>query len=192
MKKKRTKIIIAILAVVLVLSGTTFAFYNAIKQSEDNSETNTSTVKIDASKKSTENKKTEDKDKKNDQKPTEEDKSNAKQKADFLDKEKETENKPVEKPKKQTLNLEVKVKADQTVFLAKIGNISRGTCHLEIKGNGRTIKRSADVVFTPDFSSCAGFSIPKSELNRGRWTASLSVDSPTHESDPTSTTFEIK
>lgn len=190
MKKKRTKIIIAILAVVLVLSGTAFAFYNAIKQSEDNSETNTSTVKTGASKKSTENKKTEDK--KNDQKPTEEDKSNAKQKADFLDKEKETENKPVEKPKKQTLNLEVKVKADQTVFLAKIGNISRGTCHLEIKGNGRTIKRSADVVFTPDFSSCAGFSIPKSELNRGRWTASLSVDSPTHESDPTSTTFEIK
>lgn len=64
-----------------------------------------------------------------------------------------------------------------TVF-TKLHTISSGTCDLVIKNGANQITRSASVIFQPEFSTCAGFSIPVSDLGSGNWDINLTVSTP--------------
>lgn len=62
-----------------------------------------------------------------------------------------------------------------TVF-TKLYGYSDGVCTLTIY-NGHSSSQTANVIFQPEYSTCAGFSVNIAEIGPGPWTMSLSVNS---------------
>ena len=51
-----------------------------------------------------------------------------------------------------------------------------GTCNLVLKNDDSSVTESAEVIYQEEYSSCAGFSIPLSSVQRsGTWNITLSV-----------------
>jgi cytoskeletal protein RodZ len=74
------------------------------------------------------------------------------------------------------IQLEVRQEADKSVtIISKLSNIGSGTCTLSITNGQRSVTKSAEVIYQPEYSTCAGFSIPLSELGGGLWNMKLSV-----------------
>ncbi len=63
-----------------------------------------------------------------------------------------------------------------TVF-TKLPGYSSGTCALTVANGTKTTTQSANVVFQPEYSSCAGFSVPIDSVGKGVWTIKLAVTS---------------
>lgn len=57
--------------------------------------------------------------------------------------------------------------------MTKLYNYSNGLCKLEVANGSKTISQTAQVIYQPEFSTCAGFTIPKSQLGSGEWTIKL-------------------
>lgn len=51
----------------------------------------------------------------------------------------------------------------------KLHNFSSGICTLSITNNTNSLSEEAQVLYQPEFSTCAGFSIVKSRLGSGNW-----------------------
>lgn len=66
---------------------------------------------------------------------------------------------------------------DQVVLRIKLKGYSDGSCALTITNDAKSTSQTAQVVYAPDFSTCAGFSIPVSTLGSGNWNISLAVTS---------------
>ena len=52
---------------------------------------------------------------------------------------------------------------------------SQGKCSLTVAANGKKVAQNADIIYQPEYSTCAGFSVPVSSVGGGQWTISLSV-----------------
>lgn len=63
-----------------------------------------------------------------------------------------------------------------TVF-TKLYDFSSGTCSLTVTNGGNSKTQTAAVFYQPEYSSCAGFSVPISGLGTGTWNINLKVDS---------------
>ena len=57
----------------------------------------------------------------------------------------------------------------------KLYKYSDGICNLAVTNGGRNITQSAPVIFQPEYSSCAGFSVNISTLGTGTWKVGLEV-----------------
>lgn len=75
------------------------------------------------------------------------------------------------------ITLDASTSADKIILITNLSSITSGTCNLYISNGGKNISRSAEVIFAPEHSSCAGFSIAKSELGSGNWLIDLEVTS---------------
>ena len=60
---------------------------------------------------------------------------------------------------------------------SQLYHYSDGTCSLTLTNGSRTANRTADVIYQPEFSTCAGFSVPTSTLGSGSWNVRLTVTS---------------
>jgi hypothetical protein len=80
-----------------------------------------------------------------------------------------------------SLDLSARSESNGTVTVfTKLYNISNGVCELTAT-NGSTQKSlSANVIYQPEYSSCAGFSLPINDLGVGTWTIALTVKSNGH------------
>lgn len=58
---------------------------------------------------------------------------------------------------------------------SKLHGYSEGTCRLAITNGTTTIEESANIIYQPDFSTCAGFSIVKTRLGKGDWNIQLHI-----------------
>jgi hypothetical protein len=67
-------------------------------------------------------------------------------------------------------------KGSLTVF-TNLGAIGNGTCTLTIANGSTTKTYTAQVVYQPQYSICAGYSIPVSDLGAGTWHLHLAVTS---------------
>lgn len=77
-------------------------------------------------------------------------------------------------------------------ILTKLKDFSGGSCELSISNGAKTHTTSAEVIYQPEFSSCAGFAIPVSQLGSGQWTIVLNA-TPTGGSKLTKTiSVEVK
>lgn len=77
-----------------------------------------------------------------------------------------------------SLDLSAKTQSDATVtVLTKITGVSEGTCKLEISSNAQTYTNSADIIYQPDYSICAGFSVPTAKLGNDNWKILMTVTS---------------
>lgn len=77
-----------------------------------------------------------------------------------------------------------------TVF-TKLRGFSDGSCELTIANGTKTNTQSASVIYQPEFSSCAGFSVPIDSLGKGSWIMRLSVTSG-GSTETKTLTFEVK
>lgn len=62
-------------------------------------------------------------------------------------------------------------------IVTKLNNYSDGTCSLSIKNGVEIYKKTAPVIYQPDFSSCAGFSVPSGAIDKGKWEITVKVTS---------------
>lgn len=58
---------------------------------------------------------------------------------------------------------------------SKLYSISDGECQLVVKNGTQEITRAAQVLYQPTYSTCAGFSIDKSEFSNGTWDIILTI-----------------
>ncbi len=75
--------------------------------------------------------------------------------------------------------------------LSKLYGISSGTCSLSATNAGKSITKTADVIYQPEFSTCTGFSIPSSELGAGTWNITIAVTGGNKDAK-VSTTVEVR
>lgn len=54
---------------------------------------------------------------------------------------------------------------------------SDGTCNLVVTNASKSFSSTANVIYQSQFSTCAGFTIPVSQLGSGNWNIQLSVTS---------------
>ncbi len=75
-----------------------------------------------------------------------------------------------------SVELTAKQESDGTVtILTKLHDVASGTCDLVITNGSKTFTQSAQVIYQPSFSSCAGFSVNKEKLGAGQWSIKVSV-----------------
>lgn len=98
-------------------------------------------------------------------------------------------------PPKATNNaivLNASQEATTVTVLTRLSGISSGTCTIKITNNEKNYQSSAPVIYQPEFSSCAGFSIKTDALGPGKWTIDLSVAVASGETLTKSIDFEVK
>lgn len=99
---------------------------------------------------------------------------------------------PSPAPANSTISFSTHQETDSTVTAtANLGNIADGSCTLTVTNNGTTKTYTADVIYQPQYSTCAGFSIPISDVGAGNWALTLQVTSAGVTATKTST-VEIK
>lgn len=77
-----------------------------------------------------------------------------------------------------TIELSAKQEPNGSVtVLTKLYSVPDGSCTLTISNGAKTHTQTADVIYQPDFSSCAGFSLARDQLGAGEWTIKLTVAS---------------
>ena len=103
-------------------------------------------------------------------------KTNSQAKENFLDnayKEGPTDSTP--DPNQATIELSAEQQGSNVVVLARMHEVANGTCTLTATIGTKSTRQTAVVIYQPEFSSCAGFSIPVSTLGSGKWVIELSV-----------------
>jgi hypothetical protein len=79
-------------------------------------------------------------------------------------------------PADSSIELSARKEADSTVTVTtKLPGVAAGTCTLEITNGTKSASKSAPVIYQPEFSTCAGFSIPVSEVGSGTWAITLKL-----------------
>ena len=73
----------------------------------------------------------------------------------------------------------------------KLVGYSDGTCTLTITNGEKSTIQTATVIFAPNFSTCAGFTVPISTIGSGIWNIHLSVASGGTTTSKT-TTYEVQ
>lgn len=59
-----------------------------------------------------------------------------------------------------------------TVFTRLVSG-TQGQCELMVKNGGQTTSRIAEITYQPEFSTCAGFSLPINSVGYGQWSITL-------------------
>jgi cytoskeletal protein RodZ len=67
--------------------------------------------------------------------------------------------------------------ANQIVVTSKLVGYSDGTCTLTVTNGAKSTTQRVQVIYQPQFSTCAGFTIPISTIGSGNWVLSLVVNS---------------
>ena len=95
----------------------------------------------------------------------------------------------------QDTNTAITLNASQdstsVTVLSKL-SISSGTCNLVIKNGDKTFQDSAPIIYQPEFSSCAGFSVATSKLGVGSWDISITAVPESGESLTKTITLDVK
>jgi len=91
----------------------------------------------------------------------------------FIEKSEESQTEPT--PTTSQIDLSANQENSNVTITAKMQGISSGTCELAITNGSKSVNKSAEIIYQPEFSSCAGFSIQKSELGSGNWAINLTA-----------------
>jgi hypothetical protein len=83
--------------------------------------------------------------------------------------------------------------SDSTVtILTNIRGVPSGNCTLTITNGSRSTEQTAQVIYQPEFSSCAGFSLPVSSVGPGVWNITVKVTPSTGGAVQQTTSLEVK
>lgn len=90
-----------------------------------------------------------------------------------------------------TMVLASKLEGDTVTITTQIKNISSGNCKLTISNGAPTTSQTAQIIYQPEFSSCAGFSVAKSSLGTGTWNITVTATPDVGDATTQSTTLEV-
>ena len=77
-----------------------------------------------------------------------------------------------------TVDLSAKQESNNTVTVfTKLAGYSSGSCVLVLTNGSKSTTQTAAIIYQPEFSSCAGFSVPIDLLGKGDWSLTLTVTS---------------
>lgn len=77
-------------------------------------------------------------------------------------------------------------------IVTKLYSINDGNCTISISNGSKMYKATAEIIYQPAYSTCAGFSVPVSKLGSGSWNISLSTTTRSGVTSSTSQTLEVK
>jgi hypothetical protein len=80
-------------------------------------------------------------------------------------------------PQDNSIEITTQANSTEVVLFTKLIGYGEGTCDLSISNGGNSYNMSADIIYQNEYSTCAGFSIPISELGSGVWNISISASS---------------
>lgn len=75
------------------------------------------------------------------------------------------------------VSLSASQSGSQVVITTKLEGYSDGTCDLTVSNGSRITSQTAQVIYQPEFSTCAGFNVPVSSVGVGTWSITLSINS---------------
>ena len=78
-------------------------------------------------------------------------------------------------PTSQQIELRAETAGQAVTVYTKLAHASSGTCSLRIRNGEREQQQTAAIIYQPEVSSCAGFSIPVAPLGQGQWQIELTV-----------------
>lgn len=78
-------------------------------------------------------------------------------------------------PTSQQIELRAETAGQAVTIYTKLAHASSGTCSLRIRNGEREQQQTAAIIYQPEFSSCAGFSVPVTPLGQGQWQIELTV-----------------
>lgn len=91
------------------------------------------------------------------------------------------------------IELSARQETNNTVtVLTKLKNYANGECKLVVSSGGKTITQTARVFYQPEFSTCAGFSVPINSVGNGTWSISLTVVSSDGNTATKTISLEVK
>lgn len=90
------------------------------------------------------------------------------------------DNTPITTPEVPTSPETVELSADKTsssevTVYTKLHGYSSGTCTLTAKNSDKEFTKTVPVIYQDNYSICAGFTVPVSQLGVGSWDIALSV-----------------
>lgn len=93
-----------------------------------------------------------------------------------------------------TIDLSVSKNGDSATVIVKLKEqgYSQGKCTLTVSANGKKNSQEAIIIYQPEYSTCAGFSVPISSVGGGSWNISLSVTPLNGKTITKSITQEIR
>ena len=110
--------------------------------------------------------------------------TNQNNKETFLNTPKDDSDNSVEKSKpapvptdNSSIELSTNKDGDNAVIIIKLKEhgYSQGKCSLTVTSNGKKNTQEAPIIYQPEYSTCAGFSVPISSVGNGQWNISISV-----------------
>lgn len=104
---------------------------------------------------------------------------NATKKEEFIEKEMQEKSSEPEKVTDNDIFLGVEDQGENAVITTNLASVTAGTCKLVIKNGSQTYSETVDIIYAPEYSICAGFTVPKSKLGSGTWNIDLEVTSGT-------------
>lgn len=119
-------------------------------------------------------------------------------KQDFLDKSSQTQTtesitqeQPAAAPS-GSLELSASQSDQSVTVLTKMQNVAGGTCKLTVSNGDKITSQTAQVIYQPEFSSCAGFSVPISAVGAGAWSINVEVTPTSGSAMQKTITLEVK
>ena len=77
------------------------------------------------------------------------------------------------------------------IIKTKLTNIDDGICILNITNGSQKYSENADVIYLPEYSTCAGFSLLKDKLGAGNWQINLEVKPINGDTINKDTSYEV-
>lgn len=85
---------------------------------------------------------------------------------------------PSSSPADSSISLSTREESNGTLTVfTNLGNIANGSCSLIVTNGSATTTQTANVIYQPQYSTCAGFSVLISRVGSGNWTLTLNVTS---------------
>lgn len=104
--------------------------------------------------------------------------SNALQKKQVIEKGSTDPQPPTNQPVTSSISLSAQQESNSTVTVfTKLTNISSGSCELTVTNGSAKTSQTANVIYQPEFSTCAGFSVPITSVGKGTWLLNLTITS---------------
>ncbi|MFZ2513641.1 MAG: hypothetical protein WAW63_04260 [Candidatus Saccharimonadales bacterium] len=77
----------------------------------------------------------------------------------------------------ENIKIDAKQEGSSVTISTRLTGYSDGTCTLLITNGSRSNTKTAQIVYSSQFSTCAGYSVPVSEFGTGTWSLKLLVTS---------------
>lgn len=75
------------------------------------------------------------------------------------------------------LELSASNNGGSVTVMSRLSGIGDGSCNLRATNGNQSYTEEADVIYQPTYSTCAGFSVPVSELGAGNWQITVQATS---------------